>query len=456
MKETDKDKNKKSEKDEELYGKKKHGSFSFFSGLILIIIAVAIVLAKNGANIFGSSDTPDDIFVDAHMGIWDEINEEVLDYLSYCGTCARANDGHLISETEIDTEKQLEADDSSLIGSLIGAIGLNKVTLTEGYSLKNEDGLITLTRESDEETVYSNETILYGFDFSGLGKTSALKEKTIKKLLAKYEKMFVEELLADGYTYERDAIVNLDTVLLAESSYTFDYSKSDIVNALDTVLDGIRSDRKWLKAYEAMSDGDYTEYMEKLKERLKGAESLLQTVNSISGTIYVKSDGELNYAELTFDVDDEKAEEIIAERLGGILSEAVDIDPVFTVSIGYTANGDDRGFRFSVISAEGVTRVDVTGHGTLNKTGFFDGTVSGFTGTATFTYSDMSGDITLTDAQIIEMDKGIRIGGTYILTLDRIGVVVETDATNEEQEISYTVSLAGKNYMSGQINFKDK
>ncbi len=436
--------------------KKKAGAFSFFSGLILIIIAVGLVLMKNGVNLFGNSDNPDKIFIKAHMGVFDKINEEVLEYLNYCGSNARENDGHLNSETFISTEKELSIDNSSIIGSLIGMIGLGQVSVKEGYSAKNEDGVFTILRDSDKKVVYSKETILAGMDFSALGKSSALKEKTVKKLLSRYEEMFIKELQKDGYEYNRDAIVNLDKVIQLESSYSFDYSNDDICKALNAVLDDIATDKKWKKAYSAMQNGDFSDYIESVKGQIMGADSLLNAIKNISGTIYVGSDKKLNYAELTFEVDDKALEEKLTKDASWLIKSVIDIDPEFTVSVGHTVQGDVQGFKLGIVNSEGQTRFDFTGHGEQKKTGIFNGRAVGITGVASLTYKGKTGDITFSDLQFIDMKKGVYFNGTFSLALDQLGIVMNAEATNNEQECSYEVSLSGKRYLSGKITIKDK
>lgn len=436
--------------------KKKHGYFSFISGLILLIIAVGLVLVKNGVNLFGKGDTPEQLFIKANLGLCDKINEELLEYMAYCGTNARDNDGHLKSETVINTEKKLNAPEDSLLGSLIGMIGLDKLSITEEYSAKNEDGLITVVRQSDGQTVYSKETLLYGLDFSKLGKSSALKEKTIKKLLNHYEKLFFNELLKDGYEYSKDVLINIDNVMLAENGFAIDYSNEDIRKALEAVIDDIASDKKWKKAYESMNGGDFKEFTDKLKESAFGEKSFLKDIHGIKGTIYVRNSGDLNYAELTFDVDDKAIEERITKNGSWLLSNAVDVDPVFTLSVGYTAQADTRGFKFSVVNADNEVRIDLTGHGTQNKTGIFDGKVSGFTGSAELLYKGQKGTLTLTDAQIIDMKKGVRLNGVFAITLDKTGIAIAAEATNTEQNIKYDMNLNGKSYMSGKVDFRDK
>ncbi len=436
--------------------KKKFSAFSFFSGLILLIIAVGLVLMKNGVNLFGKGTTPDQVFMKAHLGVCDKINEELLEYLSYCGENARENDGHLKDETLISSKKELQVDDSSLIGSLISIIGLGKVSVTEGYSLKNEDGLITVVRDSDKKTVYSKETILYGMDFSKLGKSSALKERTIKKLLTHYEEVFIKALRDDGYDYKRDVLVNIDNVIQVESSFSFDYSNEDICKALEAVLDNIANDKKWKKAYASMQSGDFTEYIEEVKKRVTGPDSILSDIYSIKGTIYVRSDGKLNYAELTFDVDDKDIEARLTKDASWLIKNAVDVDPVFTVSVGYTTQGDTRGFKFGIVNGDNVVRTDITGHGTVNTTGIIKTTAVDFTGTADMIYKGKKGSLVLKEAQLVDMKKGFRVVGNFALNLDQVGLFVNTWGSNSEQSCMYDVSLAGKTYMTGELIFKDK
>ncbi len=446
---------KQNKKETSIEEKKKYGTFSFISGLILLIIAVGLVLVKNGVNFFGKEDTPEQIFVKANISICDKINEELLEYMAYCGENARGNSGHLRTESVITSQRQMALSDDTLLGGLLGLIGLNK-PVTNEYSLKNEDGLITVINTTDGKTVYTKETLLKDMDFSKLGKSSALKEKTIKKLLVYYEKMFFTELAKESFEYKTDVIVDIDKVLMVEKSFAFDYSYEDIKKAIEAVIDDIAKDKKWKKAFSAMGDGDFDEFIQKMKDAAFGPESLLQDIHSIKGTIYVTNADALNYAELTFDVDDKDLEKRLNKNASSLLTKAIDIDPVFTLSAGYTVQGDARGFKLAVVTAENVTKIDITGHGTVEKSGFFNGKTTGFAGSAEALYAGQKGTFTIADAQLIDMRKGFRVNGLFTLSLDRMGLVVEANGSNTEQTIDYDLSMLGKDFMTGKISIKDK